>query len=157
MERNVILVGRHAPEGLPSEINVIEQKNILWSLEPQEIENQWKELVKQAREEKCAILLQNVPGVLARVITHEAADAAQYFAKYPVSVGVIISQPGERKAGVRERFVFNEASDADEFVRGIKHTNSRVKIDDEDGKSNTIFVTVDPVTPFEFVRIEWML
>lgn len=165
MKRNVILVGRHTPEGLPTDINIVEQKNILWSLDTNEIAKQWKELVQCARDKGCAILLQNVPGVLARVLLDEAWEYAPHATQYRVPVGVIISKPGERKAGVKKAFRFESTGDAAEAKSAVEFANSRAKTQyvqvQHDQNSISAYpafeVTVDPVTPFVFVRIDWVM
>lgn len=143
----VVLVGRHTPTGMPEDIVVSRQENILWSLNRDECRAQFDALAKSLEAGE-KILLQNVPGILSAVLVADARRGEER-----VEVGVIISVPGERKAGVVMRSPqFADAHGADAAEALIKHVNARAKVERD---NDTLTVTVDPVPEFIFSHIEW--
>lgn len=160
-----ILIGRHIPDMGNTEIEVIEQKNILWSTDLQECENQWDELWAEAREKQANVLLQNVPGILGIALMKFAATVGTYMGSGN-RVGFIISVPGERKAQV-PLTVELTSNDKAEVEKLIKHANGRAKVEfgEEHLAHNPalgvsewalpVTVTVDPVPEFIFSHIEW--
>jgi hypothetical protein len=148
-QNKVILVGRHVSD-LPSEIEVISQENILWSLNREEAVSQLRALSDKAQAENAKILLQNVPGVLASAMMWLASFGGGTMPI--VGVGVIISVPGPRLAGVSKAFVTEFGPDADVVAQAASFANGRAKTAVVD---NSVTVTVDPVSEFKFSHIEW--
>jgi len=160
----VILVGRHAPADLPENIEVVGQENITWPTNLEATERQLEELVKRAAETDAAILLQNVPGPLAVALVRFALANEKYLGdpfsgscienhgRTPVRVGVIVSIPGPREAGVLYETPYEEGMLG--LIEAV-NPNARVEfIDRSDGPS--MRVTVDPPTKFKFSHIEWL-
>lgn len=153
----VIIIGRHTSE-LPADIEVIEQRSITWSINRQECKQQLVALWKEVQPRSINILLQNAPAILACAISDLANDAGSQFSSKPLGgtkLGMIISVPGERKAGVTRTFAFDEKQDAYDAAEAARFVNPNAKIEvSEHGYSFT--VTVDPPTPFVFSHIEWL-
>lgn len=157
--RPVFLVGRHTAV-LPAEVQVVEQQNITWALTRQECQEQLGALIAQAREMKCGILFQNIPGTLMCAIVSQGT--------VDVPMGVIISVPGARAANVVKSWMLPAAVYADgsgkaadevrEMIQEVvTHTNGRAKFaPSAPGEVDGFTVTVDPVTEFQFSHIEWL-
>lgn len=153
----VVLVGRHGDLGFsPSEQGIIikDTVSILWGKEnpatPINFETcrlQWQEFYNDTRSKGYKILLQNMPAILGAVIVSDPNPRAYS------SIGVIIAEMGERKAGVVKFFRFNTIDDRENAIEGIKMVNSRAKI--EIVNDLEFCVTVDPVPAFEFSHIRW--
>jgi len=164
MKTKVILIGRHLSD-LPTDIEVIEQRNVTWALDAQECGKQWAMLGREAYDMEAALLLQNVPAVLAVAITRGERLAVEYETINP-KWGVIISVPGLRTAGVVTEYITAEPS---LLVKALKDANGRAKVEivserraeyDSESESAalisaTVRLTVDPVTEFKFDHIEW--
>lgn len=164
MKTKVILIGRHLSD-LPTDIEVIEQRNVTWALDAQECGKQWAMLGREAYDMEAALLLQNVPAVLAVAITRGERLAVEYETINP-KWGVIISVPGPRTAGVVTEYITAEPS---LLVKALKDANGRAKVEivserraeyNSESKSaalisTTVRLTVDPVTEFKFDHIEW--
>lgn len=140
-KRRVILVGRHVSD-LPERIEVVSQENILWATNFYEAQRQFQELMLRADKAQAGILFQNVPGILAAVLLRTPCD---------IQLGVIISIPGERQAGVSKSWQI-AAEDAAIVESAVTFANGRAKVE-IDGA--TVTVTVDPVTPFVLSHVEW--
>lgn len=179
----VILIGRHVSD-LPANIEVIEQRNITWALDAQECGKQWSVLGSEAYNLGAALLLQNVPGVLAVSIARNERLAVEYETTHNPKWGVIVSVPGPRSAGVElsKTFAIPSDSNADWFQPAggtfgfskfegmekaeqlVRHANGRAKIEktvtldeySEGERSATLSVTVDPIAEFKFSHIEWI-
>jgi len=158
-KQNVVLVGRHMSV-LPPEVRVISQENITWALTRQECQEQLGVLIAQAREIKCGVLFQNIPGTLMCAIVSQGT--------VDVPMGVIISVPGARAANVVQSWTMPAAVYADGSGKGadevremiqevVTHTNGRAKFaPSAPGEVDGFTVTVDPVTEFQFSHIEWL-
>jgi len=158
-KQNVVLVGRHMSV-LPPEVRVISQENITWALTRQECQEQLGVLIAQAREIKCGILFQNIPGTLMCAIVSQGTST--------VPMGVIISVPGPRSANIAKSWMLPAAVYADGSGKGadevremiqevVTHTNGRAKFaPSAPGEVDGFTVTVDPVTEFQFSHIEWL-
>lgn len=70
----VVLIGRHAPVGLPDDIEIVAQENITWATTADECKQQFEDLMHSASCHNAEILLQNVPGILAIVIARKVAE-----------------------------------------------------------------------------------
>lgn len=71
-----------------------------------------------------------------------------------MKLGVIISVPGERAAGIEVRsHQFADEFGAEEAARIVNAANGRVAAAQSGG---VVSFTVDPVTPFVFSHIEWL-
>jgi len=154
-----IVVGRHAGD-IPG-VEIVESRNIEWSLDPIELGAQWRELENAAMAAKAAVVLQNVPGVLAGYLMLMA-----HHEHIRPNVYVVISRPGPRQAGISRTWVVSDdpyiahagqsAAEQAATVAGVAaFANGRAKVttDLEDHRA-TVTVTVDPVAAFEFVRLE---
>jgi len=162
----VILIGRHVSD-LPANIEVIEQRNITWALDAQECGKQWAMLGREAYDLGAALLLQNVPGVLAVSIARSERLAVEYETTHNPKWGVIVSVPGPRSAGVVTEYITAEPS---LLVKALKDANGRARVEivserraeyDSESESAalisaTVRLTVDPVAEFKFSHIEWM-
>ena len=75
--QRVILIGRHAGE-VPN-VTIVAQVNQEWSLNRDECLKQLADLERRARESDCALLFQNIPGILAAAMIHFQKLAAEEF------------------------------------------------------------------------------
>jgi hypothetical protein len=141
--RKAILVGRHNAVDLPFEI--AEQRNIEWSIDRAMCVQQFKQLCEDALVKGWVIVLQNIPGILA------AAMSDVYTS---VPIGVMISVPGPRVAGVTKTFVTEFIPDALVVIDAVKFANGRAVVEHDD--VTAVRVTVDPVAPYVFSHIEWL-
>lgn len=163
IEHEAVIVGRHTPEGLPQNIRIHRQFDITWSTDAGECARQWQELREEVKnlpqyQPGMKIILQNVPAILAAVLLKTPGVAR--------GVGIIVSKPGERKAGVEKIYRFAEmaensytsaVSDARAAERLVKEVNPRAKTSVEGDDLNAkLIVTMDPPTPFVFDHIEWL-
>lgn len=163
----VLIVGRHTPDlgAEASNIEVVGSENVLFSLKKEDVLTQIEWLkTKAAKVSADAILLQNVPAVLA-VALIELTKADKYtwmgdtgFGGVNPRWGVIISVPGKREADVEKTFAFSTFDDLNNTQpwkmaeEAVKFSNGRARTSIEDG---VLKVVVDPVTPFVFSHIEW--
>lgn len=89
----------------------------------------------------------------------EDAVRACGYEPFTLRVGVVISEPGERLAGVSK--TFNVAHPDADYNNALPYiaqdavlfANQRAKTVVE---GNDLIVTVDPVTPFVYKGIEWL-
>lgn len=168
-----IVIGRHAPDLGSENIKVVRQENITFSSDPSEAMKQLRSVVLAAQSEQIDfVLLQMVPTSLAVGLAREKIwqDKSPSLDWRP-AVGVIVSQPGERPAGVTKDFVIAALSyddiasnihmhNAEVVEAAIKAANPRAKVEilPPDGFSANVTVraTFDPSMWFEFSHIEWL-
>jgi hypothetical protein len=143
---DVIVVGRHT-NNVDMGVNIVDTHNITWSLDDNVLYWQWQALLQLARARKAAVLLQNVPGVLAAMLVlHKPSD---------VRIGIMASKPGERLANVTKDFSFHPANEdaRKQAIKAVEFANSRaVILEDEDG----LRITLDPISPYVFSHIKWI-
>lgn len=161
-KQRVIVIGRHSPDlgSDAKKFEIVECKNVTFALEFDGCYRQFSQIMAEADAAKCLVLLQNVPGVLAKVIAVMAARAAVW--NYPgvspeskLGIGIIIAVPGPRLSGVSMTRHF-EAGAEDAAADLVKHANARAKIKTEYCDYSAVTVTVDPVAPFFYSHIEWL-
>lgn len=150
----VILIGRHKPVGLPDDVEIVRQENISWPATAQECVSDLMRLIEQARREGVRILLQAVPGQLAAALYHLRGVARDGI------IGVVISVPGPRLAGVVREYTV-PAECAGTLADAVRHANGRATVaiaqEDQVGDGQArVTVTVDPVPEFRFSHIEWL-
>lgn len=145
-----ILVGRHDADNKMG-YDEITPRNVLFHLDPIEIDDQLVSLIDEAEAENADLVFQNVPAVLAGALLRY-----QMHADCPVRVFAVVSKPGPRVAGVTQSFAFHERSTALMAAEAIRYVNSRASVTMDDTET-TVLVSVDPVSPFEFVRLERLL
>jgi hypothetical protein len=145
-----IVIGRHAGD-VPG-FEVIERRNINFPATADECVVVLEELFQETFEKQAALLFQAIPGQLAAGLTRIAARNVPTH----ISVGVIVSQPGERPAGVVYEFdhsVFDygmNGTNIEHYMSAVvKHCNPNAKVSGNK-------VTVDPPMPFVFSHIEWL-
>lgn len=148
MTKRILVVGRHAGS-LPPEFEVVEQQSITFSTEFWECCGQINEVFSKAAMLEAVPVFQNTPGIVAAALSKVSGEW-----------GVIVSKPGERKAGVTEVFDFtsNDAAPihlARTAEKAVKFANARAKTSvSADGDKLTI--VVDPVAEFVFDHIEFV-
>lgn len=152
----VVVVGRHAPDlGKDAEeFEIVKCENVTFSLKRDECKAQLLALAKDAVSLDASVLLQNTPGVVACAlsdIVRVRTDSENLYGG--IEIGVIISVPGPRQAGVTKSILFHNADDAAQAVQAVGFANARANTS-TDGEMLT--VTVDPVTPFVYSHIEWL-
>lgn len=156
-KRRVILLGRHEAAGLPDDIEVVKQESVTWATDINGIDEQWYTIRHMATANNADILLQNVPGILAVFLARMSYEKGAKGSKSTLGtlrIGVIISVPGERTAGVE--YHSNQFADeygAHECARLVSAANGRVN---PTVKNGIVSFSVDPVTPFIFSHIEWL-
>lgn len=144
----VLIVGRHAPDLGDTQVKILGQENIQFSLTAAEVDVQLVDLLAKASEVGAeAVLLQNVPAVLAGALIRRQGDFAG------VRLGVIISVPGPREAGVQKSYKLFSGWVAKRAAEAVQFANNRAQVSVE---GNTLSVTVDPVAKFQFSHIEWL-
>lgn len=150
MTKRILVVGRHVGQ-LPSEFEVVEQQSISFNLDFMECAAQVQELFARAAMLDAVPVFQNTPGILAAVLS-------QVSGKW----GVIVSVPGERKAGVTKVFDFGMPQEVASFygMAGIaeevvKFVNARAHTTVNENFEK-LMVTVDPIPEFVFDHIEFV-
>lgn len=161
----VVVVGRHAPDlgGDAEKFEIVKCENVTFSLKRDECKAQLLALAKNADSLDASVLLQNTPGVVACALSdiiHIRTESENLYGG--IEIGVIISVPGPRQAGVTE--TFNAGNDymaglpasevGAELIRAVAFANARAKC--ETFGDCGVRVTVDPVTPFVYSHIEWL-
>lgn len=164
MTRKVYVVGRHTPDlGDSDEFEIAGQENITWPETGQETLTRYRKLLTYLmREGFDAVLLQSVPAQLAWAIAAHARLEGQLDpnrqAVFPV--GLIINKPGDRPAGVSERFFFEDGGNgAHAAESAVKFANPRASVEtswSDDFGPAIMTVTCDPPMRFEFSHIEWL-
>jgi hypothetical protein len=144
-----ILVGRHAGD-IPG-VEVIEQRNITFALNVSEAFRQLEELLLDAHRAGAGLLLQNTPGIIGAVLY----KFAPFLHGCETPLGVIISVPGERQAGIVREFNCDNPMDLNTIESAVKFANGRAAV--ASAGTYTISVTVDPVPQFAFSHIEWLI
>lgn len=139
----VLLVGRHSGE-IPG-VEVVEQVSPTYPADLLGTAAVLKSLLEKADGlgTDVKLLFQNVPGQLAVALANTNL--------YPMStdrVGVIVSTPGKREAGVRLQFPGMGNAE-----RAVKFANPNAKTEIMDGD---LIVTVDPPMKFNLNRIIWL-
>ena len=150
----VILVGRHMSD-LPEDIVVIEQKNIVWSTDKHACANQLASLCGYADSVNCTVLLQSVPGILAKVIYDDGYESGRngYNA---IPVGIIVSVPGERPddeiVTVWSQFADSHSAESAIELMNAVNPNCKARMNSQGG----IEYIKSQITPFIFSHIEWL-
>lgn len=152
-----IVIGRHAGE-LP-DIEIVAQESVTFALDLATCNVQIAEIINNAKRNNLdAVIFQNTPGIVAACLVRAACTMSDEW--LPVSknaelkIGVIVSKPGERTAGVSMTFEFQDLANCQEAASAVRFANGRAKIVQDD--ETDLIVTVDLVTPFVFDHIEWL-
>ena len=159
--KKVLLVGRHAPTGLAEAGFVVtEQRSVVFSTDPFEALEQLERLNQEAAQQGLdGVLLQNTPGALGAGFLAEllggtfGSPQASLGLDNAHGVGVVVSKPGPRPAGVSHRSEFCNDDDAEQAAALVKVANPRAKVL-TDGKY--VVVTVDPPMRFELEHVVWI-
>jgi hypothetical protein len=151
----VVIVGRHIQGEIPG-CKVVAQRNIEWETDPSECYQQLLELQVEIEREfglEAGIVFQNVPAILATQLVLLASVKGHMQNDFrPNEMGVVISVPGPRVAGVTESFQFSSSEEAGNVAKAIQFANGRAKVLVE---GSSVTVTVDPVSPFVMKGVEW--
>jgi|WetSurMetagenome_2_1015567.scaffolds.fasta_scaffold190489_2 hypothetical protein len=153
-----LVIGRHAGE-IPG-VDVMEARSVVFVADSASAAKQLFSILQEAKQRGLAVLLQNVPGVLARAIVdyaiyQENCDDSEHgnsAAKLP-ALGVIVSVPGERQSGITMDARFEDIHSAQQAEDLVRFSNPNVKIVSTDLGFR---VTVDPPMKFCFSHIEWL-
>lgn len=151
MNKNAIVVGRHAPDGLP--YNVIEQRNVTFENDVDAVIKQIEELFATAYDADAVLLFQAVPGILACALTRIALRNAPTHLK---GAGVVISKPGERPAGKiieASHSVFADDMTRENIEHWLSHVLTQVNPNVRFADGNFV---VDPPMKFIFDKVEWL-
>ena len=159
--KKVLLIGRHAPTGLAEAGFVVaEQRSVVFSTDPFEALEQLEQINREVAQRGLdGVLLQNTPGALGTGFLAEllggsfGSPQASLGLDDAHGVGVVISKPGPRPAGVSRRFEFHNSDDAEQAAALAKVVNPRARVL-TDGKY--IVVTVDPPMRFELEHVVWI-
>ena len=173
MTKNIFVVGRHSGT-FPAEFSVVATESVNFSIDLQECKSQLKDLMEKAGEKKSAIVFQTLPGVAVIALTHLVVSVGRandeslvgwkkIFAGEDGGVGMVVSKPGKRLAGVSKEFSFNAVEDGEVAKEAILMANPNAKVLETEpvffGVGYTpekLTVTVDPPMRFEFSHIEWL-
>jgi hypothetical protein len=170
MSTKAIIVGRHTSDlGSEAEnFEIVGNENVMFSLVRSEAVQQLEQLFATAQSVGAeAILLQNVPAILAAALLDEQAKAG---GQLPFRIGLIISVPGPRQAGVSEQFLVWASQSTNELgtpdvaaveaaEAAVRFANGRAKIERSSEPVDgdwVLTITVDPVPQFQFSHIEWL-
>lgn len=164
----VFVVGRHAPDLGDAPVFVVGSSAPTFALNREEVAQQLLEIDTAANAAGAKhVLLQNVPAAAAGALVAHLGRTMNRW-------GVVVSIPGERRAGASRTFEFQADPDgvdprglASSAVKmaeqAVKFVNARASVDvtlPGEGYMNNyisnITVTCDPVTPFVFSHIDWL-
>lgn len=145
----VLIVGRHTPDfgGRASEFEVVGQENVMFPTDKTGCLAALKELETKAAALEAAVLLQNVPAVLACALIELVRSGVT------TKIGVIVSVPGPRQANLERTWEFASYPDAMATAAAITFANARAKTE---VNGSTLKVVVDPVAQFVFSHVEWL-
>jgi hypothetical protein len=153
-QMKVFVVGRHKPDFGDEKIEVMGQESATFPVTADECKNMIEALAAgAARAGADALIFQGMPGQVAAALVRMALQPMQ---NTPVRVGIVISVPGPRPAGVEKELVCTDGnyfSNAEEVAEVIRFANPRAKVD---VSPQGVTVTVDPPMRFEFSHIEWL-
>lgn len=159
----VFIVGRHAPDLGDSPVFIVGSAAPTFALNRAEVARQLIEIEHAANAAGAKhVLLQNVPAAAAgALVAHLGRTMSQW--------GVVVSVPGERRAGVERTFDFFSDPDtaqpleyakgsAESAAEAVAFVNGRAKtsIQPVCAGHAKMTVTADPVTPFVFSHIDWL-
>ena len=149
MKNPVFVVGRHKPDFGNMEIEVVGQSAPVFPARVgAEMIATMSDIAAAATDAGAkAIVFQALPGQVAAWL----AQGSKIFA--PFDVGVVISIPGERPAGITHHFEFSSPVDAKVAASALVHINPNAKFD---VRGRQLDVIVDPSMKFEFSHIEWL-
>lgn len=141
-----LVIGRHA--GAIPGIEVVESRPVTFPARAQDCCDVLGGLYREARERGLVLLFQAVPGQVA-VALHRSMGGCG------CAVGVVVSKPGPRPAGVTH--IINCAcsdmlENSHEVAAFVQKVNPQAKVE-VDGA--IVSVTVDAPMRFEFSHIEW--
>lgn len=151
-----VVVGRHAPDFGNLGVEVTSQEAVTFPAKSTDCESILVGLMQKAADADAALILQNAPAQVAAAFVRLFADRE---ALPTDAVGIIVSVPGDRPAGVTHKLggLWNDeyqhdfAEDAGALVLAV---NPRAKVTYPE--HGYIEVTVDPPMPFIFSHIEWL-
>lgn len=158
-----LVIGRHAGE-IPG-VEVVEKRAIVFPETSNECLKILDELQTEANSRQITLLFQAVPGQLAIAL-------AKYYGVLSACIesgkprpatgpmlGIIISKPGPRLAGVEKEFTFYTGNDAFQAIEAIKMANPNAWTENRSvpgDMGGCAAVRVDPPMKFEFSHIEWL-
>lgn len=142
---NILVVGRHIGE-IPGD--VVKQVSPQYPAGSDQTKIVAAEIFQQAAELGAVVIFQACPAQLAVALHEMIQDNV-----VPVSVGFIVSVPGERPAGAEYGVKLTDESDIDLAAALVKWANpsARVKTD-----GLNVSVVVDRPMQFKFSHIEWL-
>lgn len=159
-KQKVILIGRHAPEGLPTEYEVVEQRNIMFPATSEECKDVLQKLFSEAMKAEASVLLQNTPGQVAVALEKIGVEYFAYntpkagFYDLP-PCGAIISKPVVAGTGASETFWVNDPTNEYEVVRALEFANPNAKVEVVQRRGHfQCRIILDPIRKFAFERIE---
>ena len=144
-----IVIGRHAGD-IPG-VEIVELRPVTFPLTADECEAVIRTLWKEANGKDAGLIFQNLPGQVGVALARMMRKNPPLF-----SVGVVISVPGKRLAGVNLEADFQE-DDVENISELVKfgNPNAKVQIFRNNGTA-LLVVTVDPPMRFVFSHIEWL-
>lgn len=157
----IYVVGRHKSDfgGQAHRYQIVGQEDVTWPLGAVECIEALEEVAERAREaEAKSLVLQNTPGQVAIALAVMAQDAGGDGPELPMSIGVVISVPDERPAGVQKSVVCTDGHyfcNAAQVAEMIRFANPRARIAVDEATA-TVTATVDPPMRFKFSHIEWL-
>lgn len=147
---NALLIGRHTGAELPG-VNVVEQRDVFWDMDKNECRAQWRELLDEVRyrpDNVNAIVLQNVPGILASVLaTGRMADGD------PV-VGIVIQDSKPEMRREQRDFPFQQDHALMQAANAVKFANGRAEVEADFAELNLVVGCSIP--QFKLHHIEWL-
>ena len=157
MEQKIIIIGRHTPDlgKMAGQFEIVETRNIQFPARASDCSALLGVLYTDAGRVGAAVLFQAVPGQLAIALARTST-----FPLGNARVGVIVSKPGPREAGLVQNFDFRcsglddpDYEAAERAAKAVRFANPNAKI--ARGEYD-ISITVDPPARFIFSHIEWL-
>lgn len=144
---NILLVGRHTPDFGGERVNIVGQEAPTFSTDARGSMSTIVDLAWKAKELDAALVFQNTPSQVAVAIAR--------INDWPCTrgVGVIVSVPGKREAGVRKTVHCTTMEDAHDIIQAATFANPNAKVE-QDG--TTVTIVVDPPMKFVYSHIEWL-
>lgn len=154
--RDIVLVGRHAiKDGEYGDIKVVEQRDIVWSLDITDVRRQLRDLFQCARNQQADILFQNAPGILAAALINYAVRGM--LGDDAPMVGFVVQKTTPEMRSAEQVFDYPDEETALLAEAAVIFANGRAETSVDGIGGGRYTLTVKSVTPaFKMSHIEWV-
>lgn len=145
---NALLIGRHTDAELPG-VNVVEQRDVFWDMDKDECRIQWHEIIREVkkRDDVDAVVLQNVPGILASVLATGNVTSDP-------RIGFVIQDSKPEMRREQRDFPFQQDDALMQAANAVKFANGRAEVETDFAELNLIVGCSTP--QFKLHHIEWL-